>query len=305
MAFPKTCATASSCSSARCSPFPLFSSRSRADILPTTTASGRSPLVQKCLKSAYMIVAMLSLAAGNLPMEAAAVFLISTQGALFGPSKYGLLPELLRKEDFSWGNGVIELGTFLAAITATMAAGFLAVAFRGRQIWSGAILLGCTWWDLLRVLAFRACLQPIPRARSAQIHSPISADNFASSRAIVSSAGPSSVTPICGFWPRCCNLSLSFTGTTFCAWTKQISYLQAAVGIGIGVGSLAAGYLSRGKIEYGLIPMGALGMTVFGFLVSRHRTGYLARAHRPCATRILWRILRGSAQCTDSTSPGA
>ncbi len=47
---------------------------------------------------------------------------------------------------------------------------------------------------------------------------------------------------------------------------RHISYLQAAVAIGIGMGSLAAGYLSGGKIEYGLIPLGAMGMTVFGFL---------------------------------------
>ena len=53
----------------------------------------------------------------------------------------------------------------------------------------------------------------------------------------------------------------------------QISYLQAAVGIGIGVGSLLAGYLSFGEIEYGLVPLGALGMTIFGFLVSRPGIG--------------------------------
>jgi len=53
----------------------------------------------------------------------------------------------------------------------------------------------------------------------------------------------------------------------------QISYLQAAVGIGIGVGSLTAGYLSRGKIEYRFVPLGAIGMTLFGFLVSRHGLG--------------------------------
>ena len=42
------------------------------------------------------------------------------------------------------------------------------------------------------------------------------------------------------------------------------TYLQAAIAIGIGLGSVAAGYLSGGKIEYGLIPLGAVGMTVFG-----------------------------------------
>ncbi len=47
---------------------------------------------------------------------------------------------------------------------------------------------------------------------------------------------------------------------------RHISYLQAAVAIGIGTGALVTGYLSSGKIEYGLIPLGAVGMTVFGFL---------------------------------------
>jgi acyl-[acyl-carrier-protein]-phospholipid O-acyltransferase/long-chain-fatty-acid--[acyl-carrier-protein] ligase len=49
----------------------------------------------------------------------------------------------------------------------------------------------------------------------------------------------------------------------------QTSYLQAAVAIGIGTGSLVAGYLSGPKIEYGLVPLGAAGMTVFSFMVSR------------------------------------
>src|SRR5439155_2020120 len=50
----------------------------------------------------------------------------------------------------------------------------------------------------------------------------------------------------------------------------RAAYLQAAIAIGIGVGSLAAGYLSGGKIEYGLIPLGAMGMTVFGALLAIH-----------------------------------
>jgi acyl-[acyl-carrier-protein]-phospholipid O-acyltransferase/long-chain-fatty-acid--[acyl-carrier-protein] ligase len=95
----------------------------------------------KLFEIGVMTFALVALALGNLPMEAAAVFLISTQGALFGPSKYGLLPELLPDNKLSWGNGVIELGTFLASITAVMGAGFLASAFRGRQIWSGVILI--------------------------------------------------------------------------------------------------------------------------------------------------------------------
>src|ERR1019366_10674217 len=66
----------------------------------------------KCFEIAVMTFALAALGIGNLPMEAGAVFLIRTQGALFGPSKYGLLPELLTQKELSWGNGVIELGTF-------------------------------------------------------------------------------------------------------------------------------------------------------------------------------------------------
>jgi acyl-[acyl-carrier-protein]-phospholipid O-acyltransferase/long-chain-fatty-acid--[acyl-carrier-protein] ligase len=75
----------------------------------------------KWMELGVMLFALVALARGNLKLEAAGVFLLSSQAAIFGPSKYGLLPELLPEKDLSWGNGVVELGTFLAAISATVA----------------------------------------------------------------------------------------------------------------------------------------------------------------------------------------
>src|ERR1700682_5967350 len=75
----------------------------------------------KVFEIAVMLFAILGFAMHSLRMSMAAVFLASTQGALFGPSKYGLLPEILPEKRLSWGNGVIELGTFLAAISGTVA----------------------------------------------------------------------------------------------------------------------------------------------------------------------------------------
>src|SRR6202795_3841497 len=98
----------------------------------------------KVFEIAVMLFAIAGFAAHSMAMSMAAVFLASTQGALFGPSKYGLLPEILPEKDLSWGNGVIELGTFLAAISATVASGYLAFYFRGKQEWSRVFLLGCT-----------------------------------------------------------------------------------------------------------------------------------------------------------------
>jgi acyl-[acyl-carrier-protein]-phospholipid O-acyltransferase / long-chain-fatty-acid--[acyl-carrier-protein] ligase len=66
----------------------------------------------KIFEIAVMALAIAGLAWQNLHLEMAAVFFASTQAALFGPSKYGLLPELLPEPRLSWGNGVLELGTF-------------------------------------------------------------------------------------------------------------------------------------------------------------------------------------------------
>jgi acyl-[acyl-carrier-protein]-phospholipid O-acyltransferase/long-chain-fatty-acid--[acyl-carrier-protein] ligase len=228
----------------------------------------------KVFEIGVMAFASLALAAGNLPLEAVAVFLISTQGALFAPSKYGLLPELLPENKLSWGNGVIELGTFLAAITATMAAGFLAVAFRGRQIWSGVILLGFTLVGLVTSFG----ISRVPAAAPARRFRANPFVDFGGQMRIIlrdrvlawAVAGNTYV----WFLAALLQFVIVIYGHDVLHVDEtQISYLQAAVGIGIGVGSLVAGYLSFGTIEYGLVPLGALGMTVFGFLVSRHGLG--------------------------------
>src|ERR1700751_1123213 len=102
----------------------------------------------KLMEIFVMVVTILGLWLHNLPIECAAVFLISSQSALFGPSKYGLLPELVPERKLSWANGIIELGTFIGSIAAVMAAGFLAEHFRGREGVAGVILLGCTLFGL-------------------------------------------------------------------------------------------------------------------------------------------------------------
>jgi len=228
----------------------------------------------KLFEIAVLLFAMFSLYTANLTLEAVAVFLISTQGALFSPSKYGLLPELLPTNELSWGNGIIELGTFVASIGATMAAGFLAVAFRGRQVWSGAIMLGLTLVGLLTSFG-------ISRVPAADPTRKLRANPFGDLLAQLRIIGKDRIL----VWAVIGNTYLWFLaallqfviviyGHDFLRVDDtQISYLQAAVGIGIGLGSVAAGYLSFGTIENGFVPLGAMGMTIFGFLVSRSGLG--------------------------------
>ena len=222
----------------------------------------------KLMEIGVMAVAIAGLAAHNLPVECAAVFLISTQSALFGPSKYGLLPELLPERRLSWGNGIIELGTFIGSITAVMASGYLAEKYHGREAMAGAILLGCTCVGLATSFG----ISRVPAADPARKFrwNPFG-DLYTQMKTITADR-------VLG-WAVLGNTYLWFLAAllqftiviyghdVLRVGDTQISYLQAAVGIGIGLGSFAAGYLSDGKIEYGLIPLGAMGMTVFGALL--------------------------------------
>lgn len=219
-------------------------------------------------------VALAGLALQNLPLEFIAIFLLSTQAALFGPSKYGLLPEILPEQDLSWGNGIIELGTFLAVIIGTIAGGYFSDDFRGRQQWSGLIFIVLAVLGTLMSLG----ISRVPVANPKRKFDP----NFVSEiwREV------REIRKDHVLWLAVLgNTYFWFLGAllqpTIILYGKNIlhlsdkhnGYLQAALAIGIGIGSVAAGYLSGGKIEYGLIPLGAIGLTVFSItLASSHLT---------------------------------
>jgi acyl-[acyl-carrier-protein]-phospholipid O-acyltransferase / long-chain-fatty-acid--[acyl-carrier-protein] ligase len=235
----------------------------------------------KTLEFGVMGFAIAALALHNLPMECASVFLISSEAALFGPSKYGLLPELLPEKKLSWGNGVIELGTFAASIAGTMAAGFLAVRYRGHEAIAGFFLLTFTCFGFLTSFG----ISRVPAAdRAKKFRANPLGDLWAQLKIIRGDR-------VLG-WAVLGNTYLFFLAAllqlTIVLYGEHVlhvdaahvSYLQAAVGIGIGVGSFAAGYLSGGKIEYGLIPLGAVGMTVFSaFLYHPHQTMLSSLVH--------------------------
>src|SRR5467141_3437563 len=219
----------------------------------------------KVFEIGVMLLAVLSLAEPNFPLALAAIFLVCTQGALFGPSKYGLLPELLPSEKLSWGNGVLELGTFLAIIVGSMSGSFLAEAFNGREIYGGALLLGFTVTGLVwsfgigRVPAADP-LKKFHLASLIDVWSPMKL--IRSDRVLwLAVLGNTYFFFVGGLLQF--NIFIYGQDVLHIRSTEG-GFLQAAIAIGIGLGSFAAGYLSAGKIEYGLIPLGSIGRTAFG-----------------------------------------
>src|ERR1700722_6786427 len=106
----------------------------------------------KVMEIAAMTVATIGLATHATSLPLVALGLVATQAALFGPSKYGLLPELLPAKRLSWGNGVIELGTFLAIIVGTVTGAAMAEHFHGHEVYAGYALLALSLAGLLTSL---------------------------------------------------------------------------------------------------------------------------------------------------------
>src|SRR5215469_16228405 len=96
----------------------------------------------KAMEFGSMMLATAGLETHTLSLSLTALTLVASQAALFGPSKYGLLPELLPEKSLSWGNGVIELGTFLAIIIGTVAGAWMGERFGGHEVYAGYVLLG-------------------------------------------------------------------------------------------------------------------------------------------------------------------
>ncbi|HTJ00915.1 MAG TPA: MFS transporter, partial [Dongiaceae bacterium] len=218
-----------------------------------------------------MLCALGGLALNNIYLVIGCVFLMGVHSAIFGPSKYGLLPELLPERKLSWGNGVLELGTFLAIIGGTVAGGSLCKYFAGRQAWSGAVLIALAGLGLLTSLGISKIPAADPRKR---FRINMFADLWSQLKLIrrdrvlwLAMLGNTYFFAIAALIQFL--IVIYATDVLHLTDPTQSSYLQAATAIGIGLGSFAAGYLSGGKIEYGLIPLGSVGLTICAALLGR------------------------------------
>ncbi len=233
----------------------------------------------KIMEIAIVILAAAGLALHSLSIPVVAVFLIGCQAALFGPSKYGLLPELLPDPKLSWGNGILELGTFLAILIGTIAGGLLAAEFRGREFWNGLLLVALA-------IAGLVCSEGISRVPAAnparRFHWNPAGELWDEIRMIRRDRVLwAAVLGNIYFWFLgslvLINIILYATDILRVGSTRT-SLLMAATTLGIGLGSVAAGYLSRGRIEQGLIGAGALGITTMAALLAIPHIRYVSVA---------------------------
>lgn len=222
----------------------------------------------KLIEITAMAAGIVALGTGYFPLQLIVLFVVATQSALFGPSKYGLLPEILPEKWLSWGNGILELLTFLAIISGIVAAGLMSQRFHGHEGYAFAFLLALACCGLVSSLGIAKVPAAAPEKK---FRANFIADLF--EQVHLMRKDRTLFLAVLGntyFW----FIGMLFLQTVFVygknvfhAESKDIALLQAALAAGIGIGSGVAGYLSGNKIEYGLIPLGSFGLTIMAALL--------------------------------------
>ncbi|MGR9580420.1 MFS transporter [Pandoraea sputorum] len=218
----------------------------------------------KTLEIAIMVVGAAGFVWTSAPMLYVCTFLMGLHSTLFGPVKYAYLPQHLANHELVGGNGLVEMGTFVAILVGTIIGGELAGAGAGALPWIGGVCIG------LAVLG-RLVSTWVPQTPAAQPDLRINWNPFTETWRNLSIARKDravfqSLLGISWLW---------FLGATFLAsffnFSRDVlganpdvvTLLLAMFSVGIGLGSLLCERLSGGKVEIGLVPFGSIGMTVF------------------------------------------
>jgi 1-acyl-sn-glycerol-3-phosphate acyltransferase len=243
-------------------PFFLFSATS-GQLADKVEKSGIARAV-KLFEIAVMSLAAWGFLANSLWQLVAALFLMGLHSTVFGPVKYGYLPQHLRQEELIGGNGLIEMGTFVAILLGEVLGAWLAAMPAGGAATSVTVvavaILG--WW-VSRGIPLTPPVDPGLRIRPNFIEETWLNLRFASGNRTVWL----SLLGISWFW---------FYGATLLAqfplYAKDVLrgdesvfiLLLTVFSFGIGAGSLLCEKLSGHRVEIGLVPFGAIGLTLFG-----------------------------------------
>jgi len=218
----------------------------------------------KNFEIAVMALAAWGFVTHNVPVLLGCVFLMGLHSTLFGPVKFAYLPQHLDERELTGGNGMVEMGTFVAILLGNVAGGLL-IAMPG---------VGATWVAVACValaVVGRVLSQAVPVSPSTDPGLRINWNPVTETVRNLKLAHGNlvvfrSLLGISWMW---------FFGAVFLSqfpsFAKEVlhgdeqvaSLLLVVFSVGIGVGSLLCEVLSRRHVEIGLVPLGAIGMSVF------------------------------------------
>ena len=199
----------------------------------------------------------------RVPLLFVVLFLMGTQSAFFGPSKYGILPEMFRNRDLPHANGVIQMTTFLAIIFGAALAGFLKDWY-GDAVWMGMIY--CVGIALVGTVS-AMFLRKTPIAKpnlefdwSAWIVTKDVWKMLGSDRPLL---GVLLVSSVFWFLGGVTQQTANTLGKVHLGWSDtRTSLMVATIGLGICLGCLSAATFSKDRVSFGVTKIGTWGLIV-------------------------------------------
>ena len=275
-------------------PFMLFSAT--AGQLADKFEKSRLIRLIKTFEIAIMIVGAIGFYRRDLVLLFVALGLMGVHSTLFGPVKYAILPQHLRSDELVGGNGLVEMGTFVAILLGEIVGGLVIAVKPEGPLLAGAVAIAIA---IAGYLVSRGIPETPAVAPELRINwNPFTETwrnlRFANGNRVVWL----SMLGISWFW---------FYGATyltqFANFTKDVlggdehvaTLLLAIFSIGIGAGSLMCERLSGHKVEIGLVPFGSIGLSVFAidlYLASRNLAPHgLAGIGAFFAVSAHWRVI--------------
>jgi 1-acyl-sn-glycerol-3-phosphate acyltransferase len=250
----------------------------------------------KDLEIALMAIAAAGFLTHVAALLYAAVFLMGCHSTLFGPVKYAYLPQHLTDAELTGGNGLVEMGTFVAILAGTLAGGVLAGSGPAAPAVISAACLA------LAVMG-RVVAQFIPSSPAPQPELSINWNPFTETWSNLRVAARqravfNSLLGISWLWFVGSILLTSFTpfGRQVLGGDENVvTLLLALFSVGIGTGAVACERLSGRKVEIGLVPFGSIGMTIFAVDLWLASRGYVPGANHGVAEFMgrwqSWRVM--------------
>ncbi len=248
-------------------PFLLFSSA--AGILADRFSKQRLLVAMKGVEITLMILAIFAFAFKSERGSYTLLFLLATHSALFGPSKYGIIPELVPKEGVSRANGLVTSFTYLAIIIGTFLASFLTDITNHNFIFTACF---CLFIAVMGFLSTFGIKRTPPQGSEKQLNPFFLSEIYQTlvfcrqrKHLLVSLFGSAYFLFIGAFTQL--NI-IPFTLQSLHLNEVAGGYLFLATALGIALGSFLAGKASKKRIELGLSCLSALGLAVSLVLIA-------------------------------------
>ena len=200
----------------------------------------------------------------SVPILLTLLFFMGTQSTLFGPLKYSILPQHLSEDELLGGNGMIQMGTYLAILLGTIIGGVLIAINPNGSLYVSMVivLLATAGWLASRSIPEATAPEPSLRINWNIITETCRIIKYSREDKTVFWA----IIGISWFWfygATFLSLVPTYTRDVLFADERIATLMLTAFSIGIGTGSLMCEKLSHKHINLGLVAIGAIGLTCF------------------------------------------